>query len=141
MPSPSPSPSPLVSPPYSSTPKNKAERDFKISVLYEEYIKLAPCIEAWSTPVTQKPILEPTFAAGWQGIELAFVLLAEFVRDGREYVVKRPRVEMVAGDVMAQMNLVSHNAIHIFHPSIYPSVLYTLSLPRRFFPLADQHCV
>ena len=37
----------------------------------------------WEQPGTEKPVLEPMFAAGFHGIELAFALLAEFISDGR----------------------------------------------------------
>jgi selenocysteine lyase/cysteine desulfurase/tryptophan 2,3-dioxygenase len=93
--------------PYNATPRNKTERDLKVKILYEEYIKLSPCLEVWLNPVTEKPKLEPMFTAGWQGIELAFVLMSEFVSDSRVYVVKRPRVELIAADIMTQMNLMA----------------------------------
>ena len=41
------------------------------------------------------------------GVELAFILMAEFVSDNRYYVVKRPRVELIAEDIVAQIGLVS----------------------------------
>jgi hypothetical protein len=35
--------------------------------------------------VTDKPQLEPCFAAAFHGIELSFLLLAEFLRDTRRW--------------------------------------------------------
>lgn len=47
---------------------------------------LSPSLtQVWESPSTEKPVLEPLFAAGFHGIELAFLLLAEFVRDGRRW--------------------------------------------------------
>ena len=89
------------------TPKNKKERDDVVRILYEEYISLEPVMEVWETPMTSRPSLEPTFAAGFHGIELAFVLMAEFISDPRHYVVKRPRIELIADDITRQMELVS----------------------------------
>jgi hypothetical protein len=37
----------------------------------------------WERPATERPVLEPLFAAGFHGIELALILLAQFVSDGR----------------------------------------------------------
>lgn len=42
-------------------------------------------LQVWESPSTEKPVLEPLFAAGFHGIELAFLLLAEFVRDSRRW--------------------------------------------------------
>ena len=92
---------------YSPTPKNAAERDVKIRVLYEEYIKLHPCLNTWNSPITSKPKLEPIFNAGWHGIELAFIMMSQFISDTRNYVVKRPRIELIAADIMSQMNLMA----------------------------------
>ncbi len=38
----------------------------------------------WTSPLTEKPLLEPCFAAAFHGIELCFLLLAEFVADKRK---------------------------------------------------------
>lgn len=53
----------------------------------------------WEHPVTEKPELEPSFAAACHGMEIAFLLLTYFLVDTRAYVVKRPRVELVADDI------------------------------------------
>ena len=82
-------------------------RNNKIRVLYEEYISLSPVKAVWSSPTTEKPRLEPCFAAGFQGIELAFTLMAQFTKEPRHYVVKRARVELIAKDIMTQCQLVS----------------------------------
>lgn len=39
--------------------------------------------EVWQRPRTERPVLEPCFAAAFHGIELCFLLLAEFVGDAR----------------------------------------------------------
>lgn len=39
--------------------------------------------QVWACPVTDKPVLEPCFAAAFHGIELAFLLMAEFLTDSR----------------------------------------------------------
>jgi len=36
-----------------------------------------------------------------------FLLMGEFVRDARRYVLKRPRIELLARDVIAQCALLS----------------------------------
>jgi hypothetical protein len=45
--------------------------------------RLPTALQVWEQPGTEKPVLEPMFAAGFHGIELAFTLLAEFISDGR----------------------------------------------------------
>jgi len=42
-----------------------------------------PHWQVWENPGTERPVLEPLFAAGFHGIELAFLLLSEFISDGR----------------------------------------------------------
>lgn len=49
----------------------------------EEYVHLQLLRSVWERPTTERPVLEPLFAAGFHGIELALLLLAEFVSDGR----------------------------------------------------------
>lgn len=61
----------------------------------------------WENPITVKPDLEPTFSAAMHGVELGFILCAEFISDSRYYVVKRPRVELIAEDIIKQIGLVS----------------------------------
>lgn len=39
--------------------------------------------QVWEAPVTEKPALEPLFTAGFHGIELAFLMMATFIEDGR----------------------------------------------------------
>lgn len=43
--------------------------------------------EVWDRPQTDRPVLEPLFAAGCHGIELACLLLSEFVADPRTWVL------------------------------------------------------
>ena len=43
-----------------------------------------PILQVWDNPVTDKPVLEPCFAAAFHGIELCFLLLAEFISDDRK---------------------------------------------------------
>lgn len=50
----------------------------------------------WARPLTQKPELEPCFAAACHALEISFCLLSHFLKDTRSYVVKRPRVELIA---------------------------------------------
>lgn len=90
-------------------PRNAAERSEVVRILYEEYISLHSVQEVWNSPVTSKPRLEPIFAAGFHGIELAFVMMAQFITDPRHYVETRPRIELIADDIMRQMALVSHD--------------------------------
>ena len=49
--------------------------------------------------MTTRPLVEPMFAAAMHGIELCFLLMGEFVRDARCYVLKRPRIELLTRDV------------------------------------------
>ena len=56
--------------------------------------------------VTAQPQLEPSFAAGMHGVELGFLLLADFLDDARPYVSKRPRFELVVEDIVAQCKLI-----------------------------------
>jgi hypothetical protein len=85
----------------------REKREWRIRMLYEEYISLQPVRDTWFAPVTETPRIEPLFTAGMQGVELAFVLLAHFLNDSREYVVKRPRIEMVAKDIQTQLELLA----------------------------------
>lgn len=81
-----------------SLPTGKA----RIRLLYEEYIRLPALREVWDTPFTHPPVLEPCFAAGMHGIEIGFLLLANFVADSRSYVAKRPRIDRITDDITAQ---------------------------------------
>ena len=56
--------------------------------------------------VTAQPQLEPSFAAGMHGVELGFLLLADFLDDARPYISKRPRFELVVEDIVAQCKLI-----------------------------------
>jgi hypothetical protein len=49
----------------------------------EEYVHLPLLRSVWDAPTTEKPVLEPLFAAGFHGIELCLLLLAEFIADKR----------------------------------------------------------
>lgn len=64
-------------------------------------------MQIWSNPVTEKPALEPCFAAAFHGIELCFLLLSEFINDDRKYVFRRPRIELVAHDIQQQCLLLT----------------------------------
>ncbi len=86
---------------YKALPTGKA----RIKLLYEEYIHLHWLKRVWDSPLTESPILEPSFAAGMHGIELCFLLLAEFIADSRDYVAKRPRIEKVSDDIASQCRL------------------------------------
>lgn len=79
----------------------------RVIMLYEEYIHLLPLQQIWEHPATEKPVLEPCFVAAFHGIELCFLLLAEFISDDRKYVFRRPRVEMVANDIQKQCLLLT----------------------------------
>ena len=63
--------------------------------------------QVWDHPVTHRPTVEPLFAAAMHGVELCFLLMGEFVRDARRYVLKRPRIELLARDIIAQCALLS----------------------------------
>lgn len=72
------------------------------------------CPSLSTTPPHQRP-------AGFHGIELALLLLSEFVADGRTYVSKQRRAEQVADDIAAQVRRVggvprsalsSHQVLH-----------------------------
>jgi len=77
----------------------------RVKLLYEEYIHLSWLRKVWDSPLTESPVLEPSFAAGMHGIELCFLLLAEFIADPRDYVAKRPRIEKVSDDIASQCKL------------------------------------
>ncbi|KAL0045339.1 hypothetical protein WJX82_004255 [Trebouxia sp. C0006] len=79
----------------------------RVIMLYEEYIHLLPLQQIWENPATEKPVLEPCFVAAFHGIELCFLLLAEFISDDRKYVFRRPRVELVANDIQKQCLLLT----------------------------------
>lgn len=63
----------------------------------------------WEHPVTDKPELEPCFASACHAIEICFLLLAHFLRDTRAYVVKRPRVELVAEDLARYVSYIDRS--------------------------------
>lgn len=85
----------------------KAAREARIRDLYEDYVFLRKVRATWYEPVTNNPRLEPCFTAGMQGVELALVLLSHFISDNRPYVVKRPRIEMIAADIESQFALLA----------------------------------
>lgn len=64
-------------------------------------------MQVWDNPVTEKPALEPCFAAAFHGIELCFLLLSHFISDDRKYVFRRPRIELVAHDIQQQCLLLT----------------------------------
>lgn len=79
----------------------------RVKILYEEYIHVPSLRAVWETPTTHKPLLEPQFAAAFHGVELCFLLLSEFLDDGRTYVAKRPRIERVIDDIAVQCRLLT----------------------------------
>ncbi|GBG27115.1 Nematode resistance protein-like HSPRO2 [Hondaea fermentalgiana] len=85
----------------------KAKREARIRDLYEDYVFLHGLRDSWNAPLTKNARLEPCFTAGMQGVELALVLLAHFINDDRPYVVKRPRIEMIAADIERQFQLLA----------------------------------
>lgn len=90
-----------------TTSDKQALRMARVTSLYEDYIHLHDLTVVWDNPVTDNPAMEPCFAAAMHGIELAFILMAEFVKDSRQYVVKRPRMELVATDVVTQCGILA----------------------------------
>ena len=76
-----------VAPSDSSKPKRlstiakQARRMERVTNLYEEYIHLHDVSVVWANPVTDNPVMEPNFAAAMHGIEIAFILMAEFIKD------------------------------------------------------------
>ena len=70
----------------------------KVQMLYEHYISLPALRAVWERPMTEKPELEPQFAAAAHGMELCYLLLAHFLTDARAYVAKRARIELVSED-------------------------------------------
>eukprot|EP00891_Asterochloris_glomerata_P001752 jgi/Astpho2/1752/Aster-04173 len=111
--------SPGVSPEVKPTATGWQARKQHVIYLYAEYVHLNWLQEVWTSPLTEKPLLEPCFAAAFHGIELCFLLLAEFVADKRkllglshpipavQYVAKRPRIDMVATDIQEQCMLLT----------------------------------
>lgn len=89
-----------------NTPKLPVGKE-RVKLLYEVYVHLPLLRAVWDSPITQDPVLEPCFTAAFHGIELCFLLLAEFVGDRREYVALRPRIERVAEDIGEQCKLLA----------------------------------
>jgi len=79
----------------------------KLTLLCKTSQNNMPALQIWENPATEKPVLEPCFVAAFHGIELCFLLLAEFISDDRKYVFRRPRVEMVANDIQEQCLLLT----------------------------------
>ncbi len=79
----------------------------KVIFLYEQYVHLPALASIWSNPITAYPRMEPYFAASCHGIELAFLLLAEFINDKRPYMAKRSRIEAVCRDITVQCQLLA----------------------------------
>ena len=57
-----------------------------LRLLHEDAFRVVEALglQVWTGPLTEKPLLEPCFAAAFHGIELCFLLLAEFVADKRK---------------------------------------------------------
>jgi len=83
------------------------DKQQRVTMLYEEYIHLDAVRAVWSTPKTEKPQLEPVFAAAMHAIEIGVMLMATFVRDNRAYVTKRQRIDAVARCLEQQCILVA----------------------------------
>ena len=79
----------------------------KVIFLYEQYVHLPALASIWSNPITAYPRMEPYFAASCHGIELSFLLLAEFINDKRPYMAKRSRIEAVCHDITVQCQLLA----------------------------------
>ena len=66
-----------------------------------------------------------SWSTGWsEKICRCFLLMGEFVRDARRYVLKRPRIELLARDVIAQCALLSEvrlSAAAFSHLSVPPT--------------------
>ncbi len=70
----------------------------RVKLLYEEYVHLPDLRAVWDSPITDSPVLEPIFTSMLHGVELCFLLLAEFIADARFFVAKRPGIEGVVVD-------------------------------------------
>jgi hypothetical protein len=73
--------------------------------LYEAYIHLDGLRGKWECPFTSNPVLEPSFVAAMHGLELSFLLLANFLEDSRAYIVMQHRIELAAKDVSRSKQL------------------------------------
>jgi len=73
----------------------------------EEYVHLPQLRHVWTNPVTAYPRVEPFFSAACHGMELGFLLIADFIQDSRQYLVKQPRIEMVCCDILTQCQLLA----------------------------------
>ena len=84
-------------------------RNSRVIGLYDIYIHLPLLQEIWISPVckSKSARFEPYFAAGLQGIECMFLLLADFSTDSRGYVVKIQKLELVCKDILVQFQLFS----------------------------------
>ena len=98
----------------SSKSKNPYEilQDFKdqkarVIMLYEIYVHLPELKAIWDHPITVSPQMEPYFAAACHGLEICFLMLANFISDARIYLVKRPRIEAVCKDIVSQCQLLA----------------------------------
>jgi hypothetical protein len=76
------------------------------------------------------------FAAAMHGIELCFLLMGEFVRDARIYVLKRPRIELLARDVISQCALLSE-----VRPATTCAPVGCRCLSTARAPLAEPSCL
>ena len=57
--------------------------------------------------MTERPQLEPCFAAAMHAIELCFLIMTQCLHDKRTYVAKRPRIEVIAADIQMQCFLLA----------------------------------
>lgn len=79
----------------------------RIITLYEIYIHFPQLLAIWESPVTDHPRMEPYFAASCHSMEIAFLLISEFIKDPRKYIMKRPRIEMICKDLVTQCHLLA----------------------------------
>lgn len=77
----------------------------KGAMLYEEYTFLRQLSEVWASPLTEDPVMEPSFAAAMHGIELGLLLLTDFLCDNRHYVSRIHRVLSTIDDITQQCKL------------------------------------
>lgn len=79
----------------------------RVILLYEDYVHLPALKAVWENPVTAYPRMEPYFVSACHGLELCFLLVAEFAKDRRHYLSKRPSIELVCRDIITQCHLLS----------------------------------
>ncbi len=84
-------------------------RNGRVIGLYEIYVHLPMLKQIWDSASACE--IEPYFISAFHGIELGFLLLAEFIKDSRYYLVKRSRIEQVCRDIVSQVYIIVTNSI------------------------------